>query len=90
MPGRWLRAAGRPVEQFDGVHDRRRASHRQLNDATDIAGGDQVATGLGDVGELAVAQPRGKVGLQQVVGPGGAAAQMTFRNFDGGKPGAGE
>ena len=50
------RAAGRPVEQFDRMHDRRGRARGELRDAADIAGGDEIGPGLGDIGELALAQ----------------------------------
>ncbi len=72
------------------MHDRQRCLAGQLRDAADIAGGDEVGAGQRDIGELAVAQCRGELRLQQIVGAGGAAAQMAFRHLDHRETGGGE
>jgi len=63
------------------VHDRQRRIAGELRDAADIAGGHQIGPGQGDAGQLAVAQCRRQFRLQQVVGAGRTAAQMTFRHI---------
>ena len=49
------RAAGRPVQQFDGVHDRRLAKRADLHHAAEIAGRDDVRIDAGDMRGLAFA-----------------------------------
>jgi len=63
------------------MHDRQRRIARELGDAADIAGGDEVGPGQRDIGELALTQRRGQFRLQQIVGPGRPAAQMRFRHL---------
>ena len=81
------RTAGRPIEQFDRVHDRHTAAAGQLLDAADIAGGDEIGADHRDVGQLAVAQCTGQFRLQQIVSAGRAATQMPLRDRDDLKPG---
>ena len=75
-------AAIRLIEQVDRVDDLDRAAAfldlaGDLEDAADVAGGDHLGPGRGDVVHLAAAEPLGHLGLGQVVGPGGAAADLA-------------
>lgn len=54
----WRGAAGGPVEELDRVHDRRSTVGRELSDAADVAGCDEIGRGRCDIGELSVAQRR--------------------------------
>ena len=72
------------------MHDRQPRVARELGDAADVAGGDEIGTGQRDVGQLALAQRRRQLRLQEVIGPGRAAAQVAFRHLDHQKPGGGE
>jgi hypothetical protein len=47
------------VEKFDRMEHRDRCAARDLRDAADVSGGDEIGRGLHDVGDLAVAQPQG-------------------------------
>ena len=58
------------------------ATRSELRNAADISCRDEVWSGPGDIGELAVAQRRGDLGLQQIIGSGRTAAEMPFRNVD--------
>ena len=58
------------------------ATGRELRNAADISCRDEVWSGPGDIGELAVAQRRGDLGLQQVLGSGRTAAEMPLRYVD--------
>src|SRR6185312_7097802 len=80
VQGARLGAAGRPVKQLDRVHHRARIGV-ELGDAADIAGGDDLGAGCGDIAELARAQPVGEFMLKHVVGAGRAAAEMALGNF---------
>jgi hypothetical protein len=51
-----------------------------MADAAEIAGRDQVGLHVGDVGDLAIAQPARQVGLEDLVGTGPAAAQVPLRH----------
>ena len=63
------------------------AAAGKLGDAADIAGGDQVGLGGAQVAQLALAQPRGDLRLQHVVGAGRTAADMRLPRFDHGEAG---
>jgi hypothetical protein len=65
------------------VHHRHLATGGELSNAPDIACRDEVRSGAGDVGELAVAQRRCDLRLQQVISPGRTAAEMPLRHVDG-------
>ncbi len=67
LQSRRSRAAAGPVEQFDGVHDRRCGAGSQLHDAAHIAGRNDVGAAAPDIFKLAIAQLRGKLRLQDVV-----------------------
>ena len=76
-----------PVEQVDRVGDLDRAAPLldlagDLEDAADVAGGDDVGPGRLDVVHLAAAEPLGHLGLGQVVGPRGAAADLALFERD--------
>jgi hypothetical protein len=45
------------------VHDRQRRIARELGDAADIAGGNEVGAGQRDIGQLALAQRRRQLRL---------------------------
>src|SRR5262245_55483050 len=77
-------AAGRPVEQLNGVHHRDLAAALQLGDAADIAGGDEVRPHARDVVELSLAQLAGKLRLQKIVGSCRAAADMPLGHVEHG------
>ena len=53
---------------------------RDIADAAEIAGGDDVGPQALDVGHLAVAQAARQLGLQHLVGAGPAAAEMALRH----------
>jgi len=72
------------------VRDRHRRVAGELRNASDIAGRDEIGAGQRDIGELAVAQGRGELRLQQIVSAGRAAAQMPFRHIDDREPGGRE
>jgi hypothetical protein len=65
------------------VHYRHVATGGELSNAADIACRDEVWSGPGDVGELAVPQRRCDLGLQQVIGSGRTAAEMPLRHVNG-------
>jgi hypothetical protein len=65
------------------VHYRHVATGGELSNATDIARRDKVRADAGNVGELAVAQRRGDLRLQQVISAGRTAAEMPLRHVDG-------
>ena len=58
------------------------ATRSELRNAADISCRDEVGSGPGDIGELAVAQRRGNLGLQQVIGSGRTAAEMPLGHVD--------
>ena len=64
------------------MHYRHVATRGKLRYATDIACRDEVRPDAGDVGKLAVAQRRGDLGLQQVIGSSRTAAEMSLRHLD--------
>src|SRR5215469_2308517 len=76
-----LRAAGRPVEQLDGMEDRNAEAGLELLDAADIARGHGGSTGRADVGDLALAQGLGELRLEDVVGSCRSAAEMSLGNL---------
>ena len=84
------RPAGGPVEQFDRVHDRGRGEARDLHHAAEIAGRDDVRIDAVDVGGLALAERGRDLGLQQVVGAGGTAAEMPLGYVEHLETGAGQ
>src|SRR6516165_7545707 len=66
----WRRTTSGPVEKLDGVDNRDGTTAGELADAADVAGCDEVRSGGGDVGQLAIAQHRRDFWLQYVVGSG--------------------
>ena len=64
------------------MHHRHVATGGELGDAAYISGRDELGSGAGDVGELAVAQSCCDLRLQQIIGSGRAAAQVPFRHLD--------
>jgi hypothetical protein len=67
------------VEKFDRMEHRDQRAARDLRDAADVAGRDEIGRGLHDIRDLAVAQPRGDLRLQNIIGARRTAAQMPFR-----------
>ena len=65
------------------MHYRHVATGGELSNTPDIACRDEVRSGAGDIGELAVAQRRCDLRLQQVIGPGRTTAEMPLRHIDG-------
>jgi hypothetical protein len=65
------------------VHYGHVATGGELINATDISCRDEVRSGAGDVGELAVAQRRCDLRLQQIISAGRTTAEMPFRHVDG-------
>ena len=53
------------VEKLDRMEHRDRCVARDLNDAADVSGSDEIGRGLRYVRNLAVAQPRGELRLQR-------------------------
>ena len=45
------------VEKLDRMEHRDRCAARDLRDATDVAGGDEIGRGLHDIRDLSVVQP---------------------------------
>jgi hypothetical protein len=84
QPARLARASGvgppSAIEKLDRMEHRDRCPARDLSDAADVSGGDKVGRELKDVGNLAVAQPRGDLRLQNIIGARRTAAQMPFGN----------
>src|SRR4029453_8790067 len=74
-------AAGRPIEQLDGV-DEGYSGALQLHHATDIGGRDRIRPDACDIAQLAIAELRGELGLEQIVGPGRAATEMPLGDVD--------
>ncbi len=72
--------AGRPVEHLDGVDEGGRGAALKLHHAADIGGDDHFGLDLGDIGELPLAELPRKLGLEQIIGAGGAAAEMPLRD----------
>src|SRR5262249_49935271 len=68
---------GAQSDQRDGITPGASGARRDLGDAADIAGGDHIGTDLRDACDLAIAQRRRELRLQQVVGAGRAAAEMA-------------
>jgi len=64
------------------VHYGHLATRSELRNAADISCRDEVRLGPGDVGEFAVAQRCGDLGLQQVIGSRGTAAEMPLGHVD--------
>src|ERR1700721_4800107 len=80
-PGRgWACPPGSPLDQLDRMDGWKFVARRDLRDAADIAGHDHIRSQSLDSPDFALAQPSCKVGLQNIVGAGRAAAQMTVRN----------
>src|SRR6266852_8253009 len=71
--------AGRPVEQLDRMDDGQLRRCAELGHAADIAGGDDVRPHALDVSDFTIAQACRQRGLQDVVGPRRATAEMAFR-----------
>ena len=81
------RPAVGPVEQVDRVGDLDRAAALldlagDLEDAADVAGGDDLGAGGRDVVHLAAAEPLRHLGLGEVVGPRRAAADLALLERD--------
>ncbi len=55
---------------------------RELHETAGVRARDGLRPGREDVGRLAVAELAGRVGLDDVVDPGGAAAQVLLRRLD--------
>src|SRR5262249_33148525 len=68
------RATGRPVEQFDRVHNGDRGAGGKLRDAADIASRDCIRLETFDVGNLALTQLLRQRGLEDIVGARRTAA----------------
>src|SRR5260370_42624348 len=62
------------------MDDRGGSSRPDLRDAADVACGDHARLDAGNVGDLAVAERLCDLGLQDVVGPRGAAAEVRLGN----------
>src|SRR5579862_341497 len=75
--GRYGSARG-PVEQLDRVHDRDGGALRDLLQATNIAGGNQVGLRALQTGHLSFAELSGDLRLQHVVSACRSAAQMRL------------
>src|SRR5260221_469185 len=78
IEGRRFGATRRPVEQLDRMCNRNASAGRDIADAAEIAGSDDIGLQALDVGDLAVAQTPREFGLQNLVGAGPAAADMTL------------
>lgn len=76
-----LWSAIRPIEKLNGVNDGNLGRLADLDDAADIAGGYEVGCNLLDIADLAVAQLTGDFRLENVIGAGRTAAEMTFRDI---------
>ena len=63
---------------------------RELRNAADISCRDEVRLGPGDVGEFAVTQRRGDLGLQQVISSCRTAAEMSLGHVDNLETGGGQ
>src|ERR1700734_3088731 len=74
-------ASSRPVDQLNRMDRRNRSARRDLRDATKIACCDHVRSQSLDSPDFKIAQPSCDVGLQNIVGAGRAAAQMTVGNI---------
>src|SRR5215204_1524239 len=72
------RAAGRPVEEFDGVDDRDRGAACDLRHAADVAGSDQVRLHALNVGDFPRPQLPSDLRLEEIVGACRAAADVTL------------
>ena len=77
---RRTRPPGGPIDQLDRMDDRKFRARCDLRDAADIACCNHIRSQSFDSPDFALAQPPCDVGLQNIVGPGRAAAQMTVRN----------
>src|ERR1700729_3568564 len=75
----WTCPPGGPIDQLDRMDGWKFCARRDLRDAADIAGCDHIRSQSLDSPDFALAQPSCKVGLQNIVGTGRAAAQMTVR-----------
>src|SRR5437667_8022228 len=64
------------------MHHRHAGADLKLCDAADISGSDDLRLDACDVAELALSERACELRLQHVVGAGGAAAEMPFRNLD--------
>src|SRR5271169_727195 len=71
---------GGPIDQLDRMDGWKLRARCDLRDAADIACGDHVRAQSLDSTDFALAQPPCEFGLEDIVGAGGAAAQMTFRH----------
>jgi hypothetical protein len=75
---RWTWTPGGPINQLDRMDCGEFRARSDLGDAADIARRDQIRSQSLDSPDFALAQPSCDVGLQNIVGPGRAAAQMAF------------
>ncbi len=69
------------VEKLDPMEHWDRRAARDLGDAADVAGGDEIGRDLHDIRDLAVAQPQSDLRLQNIIGARRTAAQMPFENI---------
>ncbi len=81
------RAAVRPIQKFDGVHDRQAQLILQVGDAADVAGRDHIGTGGSNVADFPFTKLVRDLGLKDRIGAGRAAADMAFGNVGYGKAG---
>src|ERR1700690_2969204 len=70
-----------PIDQLDRMDGWKIGARRDLRDAADIACCNHVWSQSLDSTDFTLAQPSCDVGLQNVVGPRRAAAQVTVRNL---------
>ena len=84
-----LGTAGRPIQKLYRMHDRHVYPGGDLSNASDVAGCNDIGSRTFDIAHLAVAELPRNHRLQQVVGPGGAAADMGFRYIHNQKAGRG-
>src|SRR5687768_17190914 len=83
-------ATGCPIEQFDGVNDRDGRPRADLSHAADIPRRYHLRLGALDVADLALAQLRRDLRLDEVVDTGRAAAQVAFRHLSDLEPRPGQ
>src|SRR5271156_673070 len=75
----WTCPPGGPIDQLDRMDGWKFGARRDLRDAADIACRYHIRSQSLDSPDFAFAQPSCKVGLQNIVGAGRAAAQVTVR-----------
>src|SRR5580704_16591134 len=76
----WTCPPGGPIDQLDRMDGWKFSARRDLRHAADIASRNHIRSQSLDSPDFALAQPSCKVGLQNIVGAGRAAAQMTVRH----------